>query len=152
VGGGGILRIERQKHDLIGVKRPDRPRRAIAEGMPVTHGDKSFGFDVITRQHRFQRVALLAGLLEDRRTASDLGIDFAGDGRAALGNQPGQWNAENPGQADDGGIGKQIAQEGLHRFRRIRPAQIEQNNRKLHPRIRFNSCSTWAIGVSGRMP
>src|SRR5690606_4121621 len=81
-------------------------------------------------------------------------------------DQLGQRRAENPRQADDGRIVEQVEQEGFDRFGTIRTAQIGQDDRHapvgpfLQLRgglahwapIRFRTCSTWAIGTSGRMP
>ena len=120
--------------------------------MPAAHGDKGLRLHAVAAQRRFQRIGLLAGFLEDGRAAADMVIDLARHRRAPPRDQPRQRQAHNRGQGDDGGIGKQIAQERLDRFRRIRPAQVEQDDGELHPRMRFSNCSTWAMGVSGRMP
>ena len=122
--------------------------------MPAAHGDKGLGFHAVAPTTRLPRRRPAPGFLQDRRAAADLVIDLARHRRAPPRDQPRQRQAHNRRQGDDGRIGKQIAQERLDRLRRIRSAQIEQDDRELHAalRTRATSCSTWAIGVSGRMP
>ena len=81
-----------------------------------------------------------------------MAIDLLRDRCAAPGDEARQRQAQQRGQADDVGIAEQIAQEGFDRFGRIGPAQIEKDDCKFQPRIRLSNCSTWAMGVSGRMP
>src|SRR5215471_1735132 len=120
--------------------------------MPIAHRHKGPGLDAIAAQRLLQRVGLGAGLLENGRASAQMGIDLLRHGCAAPGNEAAQRQTQGRGQADDVGIAKKIAQEGFDRLRRVRAAQIEEDDGKLQPRILFSNCSTWAMGVSCRMP
>ena len=87
-GGAGELRIQRQKHDFIRAIRLDRHRRAVAEGVPVAHGNEGLRLHITVRQRRFQRARLLLRFRHDGRAAADLGIDLARNRRAAFGDEP----------------------------------------------------------------
>ena len=65
---GGILRIQRQQHDLVGVPVPHGLRGLVAERVPVTHGDEALRIEF--RQFGLQRRGLRACQLEQRRTAA----------------------------------------------------------------------------------
>ena len=80
----------------------------------------------------FQGAGLRLGLAEDRRAAADLGVDLRGLGRAPGGDEARQRQAQPGGQGDDRRIAEQIAQKGLHRLERIRPAEIEQDDGDFH--------------------
>ena len=83
----------------------------------------------IARQRGLQFIGLFARFLENRGPPADMVINLARHRGAPPGDQPGQRQADNRGQGDNGRIGKQIAQKRFHGFRRIRPAQVEQDNR-----------------------
>src|SRR6185437_11468747 len=84
--------------------------------------------------------------------AAHVVIELPRDRRAAARDQMRDGQPRNRRQADNGRIAKKILQERRYRLRAIRSTQIEQDDGQLHPRIRLSNCSTWAIGVSGRMP
>ena len=55
--GGGVLRIERQQHDLLRRPVPHPARDLVAERMPVAHGDEAA--HVVLGQCRLQAAGLL---------------------------------------------------------------------------------------------
>ena len=83
-GGGGELRIERQKHDAVRRELPHRLRRRIAERMPAAHGDEGPGLEPCVRNARFQSLGLALGFLQDRRAAAQMAIDLARNGARRL--------------------------------------------------------------------
>ena len=122
--------------------------------MPVTHADVATPF-VLAAQRFFERARLCLGLAQDGRGAADLFVDRPRRRRPPPRQKARQRAANEAGHAQDRGIAEQIAQEGLHRFQRIRSAEIEQDDGDLHEvdgfqlRTISTSCATCSGGVCG---
>ena len=159
---GRELGIQRQEDDLVRAERRHIHRGFFRQRSPVAHGDE--GAHLVARQQPAQDFGhgrcLTPGFRQQGGTAAHQGVVGLGGRLAAAGDQPCQKRPERIGQADDGRVAEQVEQEGFDRGLVVRPAEIEQHHRDAAAPgvrghcapIRFRTCSTWAIGTSGRMP
>ncbi len=174
-GGGRILRIERNQHDLVRSEGGHGAGGLCGGGRPVAHGDE--GLDLVGRAQTgkggAQRFGLGLRFLQQRRAAPHVGVVGLGQPLAALGDEPGQRPADDSRQADDGWIGEQVLQEGPHVGLVVGAAQVEEHHgdapprafrtltvatldrRRTHPQTpvtRRTTASMCSTGVSGSTP
>jgi hypothetical protein len=128
------LRIEGQQDDTIGIPRFHIACRLRAERLPIAHGNESARVMALQCQRLFQRTGLGLCFLKDGGAAANLGIDLASNRRSPSGDEPSQRLAHEPRQSQNCFVAEQIAQERLHRFRRIRSSKIEQDDSEFHRR------------------
>ena len=88
--GGRILRIQRQEHHLVALRRSQLLDRLVGEGMPVAHGHETVRIDALIAQFRFQSASLLLGMAANWRASSDGGVVMLHFARAGGGNQLGK--------------------------------------------------------------
>ncbi len=101
-----------------------------------------------------------AGQLRQGRTAAHQRVIGARRAGPCGRDQGRQRHPGRPGQADNGLVGEQVEQERPHRRLIVGSAQVQQDNgdltahgcRLFSPVTISSTRSTWAIGVSGRMP
>src|SRR5258706_11000488 len=122
--------------------------------MPAAHGDEALHRIPSAGELGFERAGLGFGFRQNRRTAAQLFVDLPRQWRALCRNVPCKRPANETGQVDDCRIAEQVSKEWLHGRERIRPAEVEQHHGEFHiaPLMRAMSRSTFATGVSGRMP
>jgi hypothetical protein len=169
-GGGPVQRRERRPRGAARVVREegqgDRRAHAVGahgghrllrEGVPAGHGHVGARFDAALADRLGDGRGLGLGLLADGRAAADLGVGGARERGPALGDHAGQerLGEAGPAQLDDLGIGEEVAQEGLHRLRRIGATQVEEDDAQRPHRAHSAVCtartraSTFSSGVSG---
>ena len=131
-GGGGILRIERQRHDLIGREIFHRQGGAVAEGMPAAHGDKGAGLDTRHRNACFQRPGLFLGFLQDGRAPADMTINLPRQRRPPPGNEPRQRRAHKPGREMIAGSENRLRRNGSTASGLSGPPRLNRTIAELH--------------------
>src|SRR6185437_294183 len=151
---GRELRVERQENDLLRLPRRHLTRTIFTERRRTAHGDERPRLMSSYRQGFFNGAGLGLGFLKDRRAAANLGVNLSCHRGTPARDQTRQRYAHKTGNRKNGRVRKQVAQERFNGFRRIRPAEIEQDNRQLHlaALIRATSSPTWSVGVGGRTP
>ena len=123
----GILRIERQQHDLIGLPVPHRLRGLVAQRMPVAHGDEALRVEL--RQLRLQRRRLRAA---SARAAAICRRAWrssrcAGSSRAAAMRRARKGRTKNGTRRIAGSVNR-LQQKRPDRLRPIGPTQVEQDD------------------------
>ena len=146
------LRIKRQQEHPIGRIAGHIARRLLAEGMPVAHRDE----DTIrpaSVQDFLQRVCLRPGFLENRRRAAQFGVDPNRLGRPAPRDPPREREPQRTRHPQDRGVSEKVDQKGTHGRGAVRPAQIEQNHRRLQDvRTAATRAETFSGGVAFNTP
>ena len=130
-GGAGILRIERQQHDLLRRVRLQLANGFRGERMPIAHGHHHARIE-IAPQLGLQRPRLPLGKLQDRRAAPDLRIMMPHVPRARRGNQARQRLPRNARERkiDDVRIARTDCRETA-RWLRANPARPVEKERPL---------------------
>src|SRR5438105_9088113 len=122
--------------------------------MPTAHRNEARGSNVTSFELSFERPGLRLCFRQNRRFTAHFLINLACHRRSPGGNQFCQRAPEKPWQSDNRRIAKEILQEWLNRFQRIRAAQVEQDDSDFQtlPLTRSTTRATFPGGVSGRTP
>ena len=132
-GGLGVLRIERQQHQIVGSVLLHLVDRLFGEGVPVTHRDGDARVEVVA-EFGLERRRLPPGVLEDRAAAADFRVVMRHVFGTGCGDQPRQGLAGDAckWEIDDVGIAEQVVQERLDIFQAIGPTELKENHPEFH--------------------
>jgi hypothetical protein len=124
------VRVKREKDEFIEMPGVAESGDGVfGERFPVAHGDDADGVDVRS-QGLYEMGALAFGEDADGRAPADLAIAFGDRDGTARRNQARQGIADEVERTErnDVRIAKEIAEEGLDVFERVRASELEEDN------------------------